>query len=103
MTIKKRILVCVNGPYCCKLNPHPQDLVDALARETKAQKTDDKFEILAAGCLGMCQCGPSVRVLCGGRSNIAYCTVKPEDAAAIIAAHSGDDKPIERLRFNRSR
>jgi (2Fe-2S) ferredoxin len=87
----KRIWVCINGNYCCKLKP--QRVLDALNQEIVAQEASEQLEAIGGGCLGMCGEGPNAMVVVN-RTRTGYCHVKPKDAKEIVAAHKGEDKPV---------
>jgi (2Fe-2S) ferredoxin len=95
----KRMWVCVDGTHCCQRNP--QAVVDALQHEITAQGASDRIEVIGSGCVGRCGNGPNVLVVVG-RSRIGYSHVTPADAQEIVAAHEGDDHPVERLRQTRT-
>ena len=94
---RTRILACVNGPHC--IGKNPQAVVDAFIAEAKARGVDEKFEVVAAGCVGMCKHVPNMRFLtpCG---RFAYCGLTPFVVGMLIDAHSGDTHEcVETLRL----
>ena len=73
---------------------HGMDLVTEFKKQTKALKTDLKIRAQRAGCLGICDFGPTVAIYPEGTF---YVGVKKEDVSEIIQSHIINKKPVERL------
>ena len=73
---------------------HGLDLVAEFKKQTKDLKTGLKIRAQRAGCLGICDFGPTVAVYPEG---IFYVGVKKEDVTEIIQSHILNKKPVERL------
>lgn len=70
------------------------DLVAEFKKQVKDLKSDLEIRAQRAGCLGICDYGPTVAVYPEG---IFYVGVKKEDVREIIEAHTIHQKPVERL------
>ena len=77
---------------------HGMDLVTEFKKQTKDLKTDLKIRAQRAGCLGICDFGPTVAFYPEG---IFYVNVKKEDVTEIIQSHIINKKPVERLLFKK--
>ncbi|MBL1176507.1 (2Fe-2S) ferredoxin domain-containing protein [Pantanalinema sp. GBBB05] len=86
MTTDRQVIVCqyVN----CRGNGSEQVLA-AFQSQTISGVT-----VVASGCQGQCNMGPTVRVL---PDEIWYCRVKPEDVPAIVTQHLQAGQPVDRL------
>lgn len=73
---------------------HGLDLVAEFKKQTKDLKTDLKIRAQRAGCLGICDFGPTVAIYPEG---VFYVGVKKEDVTEIIQSHIINKKPVERL------
>jgi (2Fe-2S) ferredoxin len=73
---------------------HGMELVTEFKKQTKELKTDLKIRAQRAGCLGICDFGPTVAIYPEG---IFYVGVKKEDVTEIIQSHIINKKPVERL------
>ena len=73
---------------------HALDLVTEFKKQTKELKTELKIRAQRAGCLGICDFGPTVAIYPEG---IFYVGVKKEDVTEIIQSHLINKKPVERL------
>lgn len=71
------------------------ELVLELKRLVKENKLRIQVRVNKAGCMELCETGPSVMV---HPDNVWYQKVQVEDAKAIIEEHIMGGKPIERLR-----
>ncbi|MGD9947560.1 MAG: NADH-ubiquinone oxidoreductase-F iron-sulfur binding region domain-containing protein [Desulfobulbus sp.] len=81
------ILVCA-GLGCL----HNDEIIKTLRQEIAAQGLEQRILVRKVGCMGLCALGPVVFVL---PEEIYYQTVKPQDAAEIIAALGKE--PVQRL------
>lgn len=70
------------------------DLVTEFKKQTKELKTNLKIRAQRAGCLGICDFGPTVAIYPEGTF---YVGVKKEDVSEIIQSHIVNKKPVERL------
>ena len=73
---------------------HGLDLVTEFKKQTKDLKTDLKIRAQRAGCLGICDFGPTVVIYPEG---IFYVNVKKEDVTEIIQSLIVNKKLVERL------
>ena len=73
---------------------HGMDLVTEFKKQTKDLKTDLKIRAQRAGCLGICDFGPTVAIYPEG---IFYVGVKKEDVSEIIESHIKNNIVVERL------
>ena len=99
MRFEKYIFVCINE----RAEDHPRgscahggslELLDALKTLVKEHKLRTKIRVNRAGCMELCEIGPSVMV---HPDNVWYQRVQPSDARAIIEEHIIGGKPVERL------
>ena len=74
--------------------PEPTDLVAEFKKQTKDLKTNLTIRAQRAGCLGICDFGPTVVIYPEG---IFYVGVKKSDVGEIIESHILNKKPVERL------
>ncbi|WP_263970849.1 (2Fe-2S) ferredoxin domain-containing protein [Leptolyngbya boryana] len=58
------------------------------------ESSDAEVSIVASGCQGQCNLGPTVRIL---PDEIWYCRVKPQDVETIVHSHLQEDHPVDRL------
>lgn len=73
---------------------HGMSLVAEFKKQTKELKTDLKIRAQRAGCLGICDFGPTIAIYPEG---VFYVGVKKEDVSEIIQSHIINKKPVERL------
>ena len=81
---------------------HGMDLVTEFKKQTKelsrrdsfGKNIDLKIRAQRAGCLGICDFGPTVAIYPEG---IFYVGVEKKDVAEIIESHIINKKPVERL------
>ena len=81
---------------------HGLDLVAEFKKQTKnlsrrdsfGENTELKIRAQRAGCLGICDFGPTVAIYPEG---VFYVGVKKEDVTEIIESHILNKKPVERL------
>ncbi len=104
MRFDQYIFVCINE----RPEDHPRgscghsgslELVAELKRLVKENKLRTKVRVNKAGCMELCEIGPSVMV---HPDNVWYMKVNPEDAQDIIEQHIIGGKPVERLLANLS-
>ncbi|MBP1589319.1 MAG: NADH-quinone oxidoreductase subunit NuoF [Kiritimatiellae bacterium] len=94
MAIKTYLLVC--GGTGCEAN-HSDKLYEALQAELKKAGADAEAQVVRTGCFGFCEKGPIVKVL---PDETFYVSVKPEDAAEIVAEHVVKGRPVKRLLYD---
>ena len=92
--MKKSVLVCC-GTGC--LAAGSVGVLDALRRETEGVDVSVAPQYKATGCSGLCESGPSVRILSGDGSDVSYYKVQPKDAGEIISRTVLKGEIIERL------
>ncbi|MBL7895999.1 MAG: (2Fe-2S) ferredoxin domain-containing protein [Bacteroidia bacterium] len=73
---------------------HGLDLVTEFKKQIKDLKVNLNIRAQRAGCLGICDFGPTVAVYPEG---IFYVGVKKEDVTEIVQSHIVNKKPVERL------
>jgi len=74
--------------------PHGLELVAEFKKQINDRKLPFKIRAQRAGCLGICDFGPTVAVYPEG---LFYVGVKKEDVSEIIDSHFIHKKPLERL------
>ena len=94
MAIKTYLLVC--GGTGCAAN-HSDKLYDALKAELAKAGADAEAQVVKTGCFGFCEKGPIVKVL---PDETFYVSVRPEDAAEIVAEHVVKGRPVARLLYD---
>jgi (2Fe-2S) ferredoxin len=75
---------------------HGMALVAEFKRHVKALDKSYKVRAQRAGCLGICDFGPTVAVYPEG---IFYVGVQVSDVAEIVQSHVINKKPVERLQL----
>ncbi|MBN8692973.1 MAG: (2Fe-2S) ferredoxin domain-containing protein [Bacteroidetes bacterium] len=73
---------------------HGLDLVTEFKKQIKDLNVNLNIRAQRAGCLGICDFGPTVAVYPEG---IFYVGVKKEDVTEIVQSHIVNKKPVERL------
>lgn len=73
---------------------HGIDLVTEFKKQTKELKTNLKIRAQRAGCLGICDFGPTVAIYPEGTF---YVGVKKEDVVEIVQSHIISKIPVQRL------
>lgn len=73
---------------------HGLDLVTEFKKQTKDLNTNLTIRAQRAGCLGICDFGPTVVIYPEG---VFYVGVKKSDVNEIIESHILNKKPVERL------
>lgn len=81
--MSRQIVICVQrryqpNPVCCA-NHGSRELVPLLKQSIATQGLD--VEVVTSGCMGMCQQGPNLRVMPGGR---LWQRVWPEQVSEIV-------------------
>ncbi|MCW3126734.1 MAG: Sucraseferredoxin family protein [Bacteroidetes bacterium] len=96
----KHIFICTNQrvnserPSCGE--EHGMELVKAFKKEIKDRGLNVTMRAQKAGCLDLCETGPSVVVYPEG---VFYGHVQLSDVMEIIEEHLINDRPVERLRL----
>ncbi len=90
---KFHILVC-GGTGCQSSNSH--EIMEALKQNVADAGMAEDCKVLMTGCFGFCEKGPIVKML---PDNTFYTSVKPEDAAEIVAEHIVKGRKVERLLY----
>ncbi len=67
-----------------------------LNKEVKENNLEDEVQVITTGCFGFCEKGPIVKMI---PDNTFYVSVKPEDAAEIVAEHVVKGRKVERLLY----
>ncbi|MBR2263377.1 MAG: NADH-quinone oxidoreductase subunit NuoF [Firmicutes bacterium] len=90
---KFHILVC-GGTGCQSSNSH--EIMEALKQNVADAGMAEDCKVLMTGCFGFCEQGPIVKML---PDNTFYTSVKPEDAAEIVAEHIVKGRKVQRLLY----
>ena len=90
---KFHILVC-GGTGCQSSNSH--EIMANLKQCVADAGMENDCKVLMTGCFGFCEKGPIVKML---PDNTFYTSVKPEDAAEIVAEHIVKGRKVERLLY----
>jgi (2Fe-2S) ferredoxin len=101
MKYKKHVFVCTNqrpanAPRPCCGEEHGLALVIAFKKKINDLGLHVEIRAQKAGCLDICELGPSVVVYPEG---VFYGKVQIEDVDEIVNQHLLNDKPVERLRL----
>ncbi len=89
--VRAQILLCAGGSC---ISSGTESVREALARELAKHGLEQEIEIIATGCMGMCEIGPIAIVYPEG---IFYQKVKAADAAEIVEEHLIKGRVVERL------
>ncbi len=90
---KMHLLVC--GGTGCR-SAQSDQIAENLRAELKAKGLENEAQVIMTGCFGFCEKGPIVKVL---PDNTFYTSVKPEDAAEIVAEHVFKGRKVQRLLY----
>ena len=96
----KHVFICTNQrlnserPSCGE--EHGMELVRAFKKEIKDRGLNVNMRAQKAGCLDICELGPSVVVYPEG---VFYGKVQLSDVMEIVEEHLINDRPVERLRL----
>lgn len=100
----KHIFICTNqrpaGERRSCGEQHGMDLVAAFKRSLKEKKLPIRVRAQRAGCLDICNFGPTLVVYPEG---VFYVNVQLADVEEIIQSHIINDKPVERLLLKNAR
>ncbi len=101
MRFEKHIFICTNqrppdNPKGCCAAKNSEAIAAKFKEELHKRGLKGKMRANKAGCLDMCELGPTVVVYPEG---VWYKQVKLEDVEEIIDAHLIGNKPVERLRM----
>ncbi len=99
----KHIFICTNqraegAPRRSCGENHGMQLVEEFRKQLKEKKLLMRIRAQKSGCLDICDFGPTVAVYPEG---IFYVNVQLADVAEIIDEHIANNRPVERLRFQR--
>lgn len=99
LKFKKHIFICVNErengkPSCGEA--HGMALIDAFKGLINASKMNVEVRAQKAGCIDVCNFGPSLVVYPEG---IFYGKVTLNDVSEIFENHICNDQPVERLKL----
>ncbi len=99
--LKAHIFVCTNErpvghPKSCCKEKNAEDLIPLFKLELAQAGLAGDVRAQRAGCLDICEMGPSVVVY---PDNVWYGKVQPSDVSEIVRAHLVEGKPVERLRI----
>ncbi len=87
------MLVC--GGTGCRASASDM-LYKNLKKEVKENGLENEVQVITTGCFGFCEKGPIVKMI---PDNTFYVSVKPEDAAVIVAEHAIKGRKVERLLY----
>lgn len=90
---KMHMLVC--GGTGCRASASDM-LYKNLKKEVKENGLENEVQVITTGCFGFCEKGPIVKMI---PDNTFYVSVKPEDAAVIVAEHAIKGRKVERLLY----
>jgi NADP-reducing hydrogenase subunit HndC len=90
---KMHMLVC--GGTGCRASASDV-LYKNLKKEVKDNQLEDDVQVITTGCFGFCEKGPIVKMI---PDNTFYVSVKPEDAAEIVAEHAVKGRKVSRLLY----
>lgn len=98
MKFDKHIFICINERKNSERKScgeaHGMELVEAFKRRIKERGLKTKLRAQKAGCLDVCETGPSVVVYPEG---IFYGNVQLSDVDEIFEEHILNNKPVKRL------
>ena len=97
---EKHVFICINerapdDPKGCCSAKGSKDVASKFKEELHKRGLKGKIRANKAGCLDMCELGPTVVIYPEG---VWYRQVKVEDVVEIIESHLIGGKPVERLR-----
>lgn len=87
------MLVC--GGTGCRASASDM-LYKNLKKEVREHNLENEVQVITTGCFGFCEKGPIVKMI---PDNTFYVSVKPEDAAVIVAEHAIKGRKVERLLY----
>lgn len=96
----KHVFICTNQrvnserPSCGE--EHGMELVKAFKKEIKDRGLSVNMRAQKAGCMDICELGPTVVVYPEG---VFYGKVQLSDVLEIVEEHLVNDRPVERLRL----
>lgn len=90
---KMHMLVC--GGTGCRASASDM-LYKNLKKEVREHNLENEVQVITTGCFGFCEKGPIVKMI---PDNTFYVSVKPEDAADIVAEHALKGRKVERLLY----
>ncbi len=98
----KHIFICTNqrtgGERKSCGEQHGMELVTAFKKSLKDKQLPIRVRAQRAGCLDICDFGPTIAVYPEG---VFYVNVQLSDVEEIIQSHILGDKPVERLLLSR--
>lgn len=98
----KHIFICTNqrtgGERKSCGEQHGMELVTAFKKSLKERQLPIRVRAQRAGCLDICDFGPTIAVYPEG---VFYVNVQLSDVEEIIQSHILGDKPVERLLLSR--
>ncbi|MCQ3907454.1 MAG: (2Fe-2S) ferredoxin domain-containing protein [Mycoplasmoidaceae bacterium] len=86
---KKQILVCASTGC---ISNKSQEIIEEFRKSIALSGLEDKVEVSATGCHGLCAQGPVVLIYPEG---IFYRKIKPADVPRIIQSHIMGGQPIK--------
>jgi (2Fe-2S) ferredoxin len=100
----KHIFVCTNerAPGAARRScgqAHGMELADAFKQHLKDRPAELRVRAQRAGCLDICDFGPTVAVYPDG---VFYVNVQPADVPEIVQEHILNNRPVERLMLKRN-
>lgn len=101
MIFDRHIFICANqraenAPRKSCGESHGLSLVDAFRKAIQAKKLPLKIRAQKAGCLDICDYGPTIAVYPEG---VFYVNVQLEDVTEIVESHLEKGIVVERLRY----
>lgn len=105
MVYDKHLFICVNQRAAGATRrscgeAHGLELVDAFKKKLKELNLPIKLRAQRAGCLDICDYGPTIAVYPDG---VFYVGVEVSDVDEIINEHIINNRPVERLRLRNAK
>jgi NADH-quinone oxidoreductase subunit F len=95
-SIRTQVLLCAGGSC---ISSGTESVLSAFERELLRHELTQEVEVVATGCMGMCEIGPIAIVYPEG---IFYQKVKAEDVAELVEEHLLKGRIVERLLYKRA-
>jgi NADH-quinone oxidoreductase subunit F len=95
-SIRTQVLLCAGGSC---ISSGTESVQSAFERELQRHDLAQEIEVVATGCMGMCEIGPIAIVYPEG---IFYQKVKAEDVAELVEEHLLKGRIVERLLYKRA-
>jgi len=94
-TVRTQVLLCAGGSC---ISSGTQSVREAFETALEAHGLSDEIEVIATGCMGMCEIGPIAVIYPEG---VFYQKVKAADVEEIVAEHLLKGRVVERLFYRK--